>query len=340
MRIDPLPPSEATPPWSPSAWFQQISRMLAPQDWVVLGYCAWLLLVASRGEGAQEARAKQVLLSLTVSSIILWARGSAHASGPLGSVLYRTSLLAGLQLPYFLLRDLLHAATSRRYDEALYRLDLALFGVEPSLWLDRWVTPRSTEWFAFFYFSYFIILALHVLPILFVERRGHLAQEFAVGAALVFGLGQSFYVLVPGYGPHHHLEAHFTHALPRGFWMDAVNNAVQSSGAFLDIFPSLHTAGPLYVALFSFLHRDLRPFRVTWPVATFFSVNIIVATLFLRWHYAIDVLAGVILAASTAWLAPRLVSWDLARRKEESGPPPWPPLLVAHQEPDPLSRKR
>jgi membrane-associated phospholipid phosphatase len=325
MRFEFFPPLHGfTPPRNAEPWVQRTWRALAPQDQLTLGYSAWLILMAWRGEGAQEARLKQVLLSSAVSLIVLGFRGGSWGAGAGVTALYRCALLAGAQLPYFLLRDLLPAATKGTVDGALHELDVALFGGEPVLWLDAWVTPGRTEWFAFFYFSYFFVLAIHVLPILFLERRGRLAQEFAVGTIGVFTLGQAVYFLLPGYGPYHHLAAQFQHPLPGGFWMDMVLNTVQSGGAMLDIFPSLHTAGPLYIALFSVKHRALRPFRYTWPVALFFSLNIIGATLYLRWHYVIDVLAGAALAFAWLGLAPRLIARDQQRRQREPTAPAWP----------------
>lgn len=336
MRSEPIPSLGATVVGLLRGSFLQPIQALAAQDWIVSGYCIWLILMALVGHGAHRERELQIELSLGVIAVILWVRSGENKPGPLKVILYRTALLAGLQLPYFLLRALLPAATTLRHDEILHRVDLMLFGVEPSLWLDRWVTPQTTEWFAFFYFSYFFVLALHILPILFVEKREGLAQEFSVGSALVFGIGQSLYFLVPGYGPHHLLEKSFQHPLPQGFWMDMVNHAVHTEGALLDIFPSLHTGGPLFIAIFSFLHRDQKPYRVTWPLAAFFSANIMVATLFLRWHYAIDVFAGIVLATLSARLAPRIVAWDISRRRWNSGQISWPELFLRGDD----SRKR
>ena len=66
--------------------------------------------------------------------------------------------------------------------------------------------------------------------------------------------------------------------------------------------------------LFSFRNRDQLPFRYTWPVLTFFAANIIGATMFLRWHYVIDVLAGFTLATVAAVIAPKITRWEVARR--------------------------
>ncbi|MCS6900520.1 MAG: phosphatase PAP2 family protein [Myxococcales bacterium] len=298
-------------------------KALAPQDYITLAYCLWMAMMALRAHGALATRVQQLTLSMVVCVVILGFRGGLWL-GNVALWLYRSSLLAALQIPYFLLRDLLPAAITGTVDDMLLRLDTALFGVAPSLWLDGLITPGRTEWFAFFYFSYFLILAIHVLPILFLERRSTVAQHFAVGMLGVFAVGQATYFLLPGYGPYHHMEGQFQNALPGGFWMDTVWRTVQSGGAMLDIFPSLHTAGPLFIALFSFQHRALQPFRYTWPIAAFFSVNIIGATLYLRWHYAVDVLAGVMLAVAWFFLTPYLIQRDQERRRTETTVPAWP----------------
>jgi membrane-associated phospholipid phosphatase len=106
----------------------------------------------------------------------------------------------------------------------------------------------------------------------------------------------------------------FQHELPSGLWMDLVWSTVRSGGAMKDIFPSLHTAGPCFIAMFSFRNRDQLPFRYTWPLITFFAANIIGATMFLRWHYVIDVFAGFTLATVAALIAPLVTRWEVARR--------------------------
>jgi membrane-associated phospholipid phosphatase len=59
----------------------------------------------------------------------------------------------------------------------------------------------------------------------------------------------------------------------------------------------------VFTSLFSFRHRDKWPFKYTWPFVAFFSANIVIATMFLRWHYLIDVLAGIALSAGAFFLA-------------------------------------
>jgi membrane-associated phospholipid phosphatase len=99
-------------------------------------------------------------------------------------------------------------------------------------------------------------------------------------------------------------------------WWRAVRATVDSVDitARTDIFPSLHTGAPTYLALFSIRHRRLNPFRFTWLPLTIVTSQIILATMFLRWHYAVDVAAGLALATAVATLTPRIVAWEERRR--------------------------
>jgi membrane-associated phospholipid phosphatase len=201
---------------------------------------------------------------------------------------------------------------------------VALFGSEPAVTLDAVVTQTTTEWFAFFYFGYFFVLATHVLPILFLAREPRRLGEFTFGLVFLFSVGHTLYMLVPGFGPYRALAGEFHHALPEGLWLDIVMESVAEGGALKDIFPSLHTAAPTFILLYSFRHRQRAPYRYTWPLVAFFCVNIIIATMFLRWHWIVDVVAGLALAAVAQALSESVTRWEVDRRTAGNLAPTWP----------------
>jgi membrane-associated phospholipid phosphatase len=239
-------------------------------------------------------------------------------------LLYRVALYGGVQISYFFFRELLPLVNPRSVDRELHELGVALFGAEPAVLLDAVVTPATTEWFAFFYFGYFFVLATHVLPILFLAREPQRLGEFTFGLVFVFSVGHTLYMLVPGFGPYKAVADSFHNTLPDGLWLDVVMQTVAESGAQKDIFPSLHTAAPTFIALFAFRHRERAPYRYTWPVIAFFAVNIIIATMFLRWHWVVDVVAGLTLAAVAQALSARATRWEIERRARAGLGPTWP----------------
>jgi len=243
-------------------------------------------------------------------------------------LLYRLALYGSVQISYFFFRELLPLVNPRSLDVELHALGVALFGAEPAMLLDASVTVMTTEWFAFFYFGYFFVLATHVLPILFLAREPRRLGEFTFGLVFVFSVGHTLYMLVPGFGPYRAMADSFRHALPEGLWLDVVMQTVAESGAQKDIFPSLHTAAPTFIALFAFRHRERAPYRYSWPVLAFFAFNIIVATMFLRWHWIIDVVAGLTLATVAQALSARATRWEIERRARANLLPTWPPFTA------------
>ena len=309
-RLSPAPPA------APLA-FRRVLEQLAVQDYLVFCYLILVDLAILRGERnvhyADNLLRINGLLAFFLVGMAL-TRTRVMREGWPKAILYRLAIYAPVQLSYFFFRQILPSVNPGSLDAELLALDTHFFGIEPAVVFDALVTPFTTEWFSFFYFGYFIVLAVHVVPILFFSRNQRILGEFTLGMLLVFCIGHSVYMLVPGFGPYFAMQDAFSTPFPRGVWLDMVMNAVNSGGALKDIFPSLHTAAPLFIALFSFRHRARVPYRYTWPFVAFISLNIIVATMFLRWHYLIDVVAGILLAGFVMLVVPGLVAFELERR--------------------------
>lgn len=330
----------ATPPGSDTrASLRRFFAELAPHDWLVFGYFIILNFAvlhapasAARNVGFANVFAL-LLLHVTITTLVR-TRSLTHAFW--APFLYRLAAWGCVQITYFLFASLLPVVNSNALDHHLLNFDLTVFGFEPALFFDRFVTPVTTEWFAFFYFGYFFVLALHVLPILFLTRNERLLGEFGLGMLLLFCCGHTLYMLVPGYGPYKAMPEVFQHHLPPGVWWSMTAELVARSGAQKDIFPSLHTAAPTFILLFAFRHRRRLPFRYSWPVLAFFVANIITATMFLRWHYVIDVVAGLSLALFAHVASIRVTRWDNERRAALGLAPAWPRWTIgAAAEPSP-----
>jgi membrane-associated phospholipid phosphatase len=161
----------------------------------------------------------------------------------------------------------------------------------------------------------------------FCCRDPLLLARFATGTLLMFLTAHLVYTIVPGYGPYWYLKGTFVHELQGGTFWRLVREAVEAGGAQKDIFPSLHTAAPTFFAIFSFRHRKLFPFKYTWPVVAFLATQIIIATMFLRWHYLIDIVAGLTLATGAALLSQHVANWEHAKRERLGLQPAWMPLV-------------
>ncbi len=301
----------------------------AAQDWLVTGYMLVFWGLVASGSGPRAPALAWISLDVVGFVVVLSVARAPSTPRLLADVAYRLALPGAIAATFSQLHVLLPSVREVTYDGSLYALDKAVFGVEPAEAWDMYVSPQTTEWFSFFYYLYFAILLAHVLPMALVERRMDVLREFSWGIFFVFCVGHLVYVAVPGYGPYRHLGARFTHALDGPtFWPLVARTVASFDGAHrTDIFPSLHTAAPTFFTLFSFRHRDKRPFRYTWPLLAFLTANIIAATMFLRWHYLIDVCAGIALAATAFAGACWVPAADDAARARAGLAPIWRPLF-------------
>jgi hypothetical protein len=269
----------------------------AASDWIFITYL--LTVIGALALAAPSgARARHLVVTSAVLigffTAVLLLRGFGWV--------YRLLALPAMLLVYFRLRDILPLVNSADYDEALYRIDVRVLGFEPTLALERHSAHAVVEWFSFFYYSYFYFLAAWVLGVVFLDRDRRRQAWFAAGFLGVLGVGHFLYTLVPGYGPCVHLAARFAGPLRGGFFHSLMIAAVQAGGPLRDIFPSIHTAAPTFITLFAWKH-----YRRLAPLATLFAVNIMGATLVLRWHWAVDVAAGLVLAGTMFFAAPHIV---------------------------------
>jgi hypothetical protein len=224
---------------------------------------------------------------------------------------------------YVGLSSLFEATKPATVDAELSVVDRALFGTTPAAWLERFNTVSVNEWFSLFYESFYLVLALGVLVPLVVDR-GQRLQETMLGSALVAMVGHVTYTLLPGAGPYASIA--FTEPVHGGFWWNIVRETVAAEG-MLDVFPSVHTAMPLLFTLVAFRHRKSRVFRYLWPVLALVTSQIVVATMLLRWHWAIDIVAGLCLGSAAFGATVAISRREHAQRLAGNVQPVWEPLF-------------
>jgi membrane-associated phospholipid phosphatase len=119
---------------------------------------------------------------------------------------------------------------------------------------------------------------------------------------LAIAIGWIGYVLVPAIGPQYTLR--HTYVRP----VFDVEPILRRGTEYLDraTFPSLHTGFSVTVLLLVWRYSS------NWVVRIAFTIwvsGIVFTTMYLRFHYVVDVIAGVALAMLAAHLGPRLNDW-------------------------------
>ncbi|MFH0945777.1 MAG: phosphatase PAP2 family protein [Planctomycetota bacterium] len=187
-----------------------------------------------------------------------------------------------------------------KVDAVLAGIDRGLFGELLSARAEAVATPWLTECLSFCYLLFFPYLLLSWLH---YARRGlPLLRKLMVGMFTIYGLGFLGYSLVPASGPH--LAAPDAFSAPLTGWAMARFNAfvVANGSNGVDVFPSLHCGISAFLLLF-----DRQNARWRYRLCLVPCAGLWIATIYLRYHYFVDVVAGFSLAAFGLWVTKR---WD------------------------------
>jgi membrane-associated phospholipid phosphatase len=183
---------------------------------------------------------------------------------------------------------LLMVTTDR--DQALIGLDQRLFGFQASLVLQRIISPALTSWMTFAYFYHVINIPV-VACFIYLRRDRARFREMMSGLMMVSFFGIMGYLLVPAIGPMYTLRAQYTVPLSHSLIMfNRDFDFMDFARIRRDVFPSLHVAISFVVWLYAYRNSKML-FWVLSPLV----VSLWFSTLYLRYHYLIDVVAGLIL---------------------------------------------
>ncbi|MFA5074316.1 MAG: phosphatase PAP2 family protein [Nitrospirota bacterium] len=188
----------------------------------------------------------------------------------------------------------------RTFDDVLIRIDFFLFGVHPTVWLEQIISSWLTTLLQFAYICYYgIPLALGM----FLLKKGK-EQELNTalfGIVLCFYASYIGYLLVPALGPRfalEHLQTTDLDAIPVvQFIQDTLNGWEHNK---MDAFPSGHTAIALVSCFYAWKLREKVLVWILIPVV----ILLLFSTVYLRYHYVIDVIAGIGLALFTILVSP------------------------------------
>src|SRR3954471_22635416 len=172
-------------------WWRRTLRETAIHDFAVFGFLlslngAVLATPSSAERSFCLVRTGGLFLAFVIS--ILLVRGRLLKRSWVAALIYRIGIYGVVQVSYFFLKHILPLVNTTTLDQKLYELDLSLFHVEPAMAWDRFVNGATTEWFSFFYFGYFLLMAVHVVPLLFFGRKKRIVGEFTFAILLMFSI--------------------------------------------------------------------------------------------------------------------------------------------------------
>lgn len=257
---------------------------------LALGALVALLLLSSAPASAAPAIVACALYATAIRAC------AAGAAGRWSGVAWRLRCAAAYAFTlwiYGAIRWITPALGLTLRDDVLLATDAWLLGQTPAL---TWAPHASlwlTELMSAGYMSYH--LYLHGALLWALALSAERARRLYAYLFVVFAFGIGGYLVVPAVGPLRAVT--FDAALPGGPITRFQDAFIAAGTSVYDVFPSLHIALTL-----SLLLHDWREHRLRFWLLLPSSLILAASTLYLRYHYAVDLLAGALLAALVrAW---------------------------------------
>lgn len=203
------------------------------------------------------------------------------------------------------------------YDWLFIKIDRWIFGTDPTLVLYKLSFPLLTEILQIIY-SIFYLLPI-ILALVLLRKNKYLALDFAI-FSIVYGFFLSYmgYFALPGIGPRFtlfdfaSLDKEMPGILFTKYLREFVNLGESISGTTInpgqlvqrDVFPSGHTMITLIVMYLS-IRLKSRSKYFFLPVGSL----LIFATVYLQYHYVIDLVGGLIFMISSLWSGKYIFNW-------------------------------
>lgn len=211
------------------------------------------------------------------------------------------------------------------YDHVLIEIDRWMFGFDPTVELYKIANPYLTELLQIVYGMFFFLPIILAVDLMINKRIGNVKYEAFI---ILYGFLLSYigYILVPAIGPRFTLHDFYLKGveLPglflTEFLREIVNSGESIPGGTIDaidkvqrdVFPSGHTQMTLltmYLAV-KFKTKTKNFFLVVGTLLIF-------ATVYLRYHYVIDLIAGFLFMVFTLWSGYHLYNWWMNKTGED-----------------------
>lgn len=221
-------------------------------------------------------------------------------------------IFALLVFVYENLRTVVSWEKVKTYHDLLMKIDIYIFGVEPTLWIARYYNPVLVDIMAFFYSLYFVIPTV-VMFFLYVKR--YFKEFHYVSLTMIIALFTGFigYILIPASPPrfaiaylfksYPPLEGFYFHNTMQNLW-DSMATAAKYCA-----FPSLHVGLSTVGVIWGIKFYQKLPFnKLLISIISISSLLLWFSTIYLRHHWFVDIIAGWVVAILASYLSKTILN--------------------------------
>lgn len=276
---------------------------------VMAVYCVLALVFYPYVPNASSIILQDMLIGVTIMALIVaWVTTEL----PVFGFLRRFYVIPVIYLMYDQVHAFVRIVHPVDYDHLFIAIDRAIFGTDPTRWLARFSVPALTEYLQICYFLFYLLPIIQAVEL---WRKGDVDRldVFARGMAFCYYISYLLYFALPAIGPRftlhdfRMLDVDLPGILFTPLLRDLINvgggvarGVIDAAGLVnRDCMPSGHTMMTLVNILLAFRFRS----RFRWLFVVI-GGSLILSTIYLRYHYVIDVLVGALLAVAILPIEP------------------------------------
>lgn len=202
-------------------------------------------------------------------------------------------------------------------DNGLAMLEYHIFGVHPTIYLQKFNIPILNEYFMFGYSAYFLLI-ISFAVVLAIKKMYRELDAFVTTAALTFLICFYIFNFFPIAGPRFLFRNEYTSGLHGYFFVPLVNYIIENGAAEGGSMPSTHTAISVLILILSW--RYIRWLSYIYAPIVF---GLVIGTFWGRFHYVSDTIVGffmtIICIIISDWIISRKkLGWGKLNHKDTS----------------------
>jgi membrane-associated phospholipid phosphatase len=208
-------------------------------------------------------------------------------------------------------RHLVHLIFPNFFDPFINRLELSIFEIYPTVWMQKFVSFGASEYLMFSYaFYYFLLVVLGVG--LFSKRKIKEFDDLLFTSAMAYYISFLGFILFPVAGPRFALATIHQVKIDGGFFTSLAQGLISVAGIHGAAMPSSHVAVALVVLVYAQRHH-----RLLYYVLSPFILSLFVATVYGRFHYVSDVGAGLLVGGVSIFICDKVIKKQSVVLKQE-----------------------
>ena len=294
------------------------SRRLSATDFVVIVFYLFLTILNLLFAGSVTVWYYLILMNAVVIILLmLIAKWNDNSQTKLSKLVHYWYPVPLIFITFKELYLMIRPIRQVDYDYLLIQVDRWIFGTDPTVVLHKIAFPVLTEFLQIVYATFYFLPM--ILAVSLYLNKKYLETDYAI-FAVIFGFFVSYigYFFLPAIGPRFTLHnfALTNQELPGIFLTNFLREIINSGESVptgtlnpqllvqRDVFPSGHT---MMTAIVMYLSVKFNS-KAKWFLVVCGSL-LIFSTVYLRYHYVVDLLGGLLCMLFSLWSGKKLFNW-------------------------------